>query len=550
VVQNGEVLLKLSMALLLAATAMPAQQPSREQILVGMRRAAQFFRAKVSTEGGYHFRYTSDLSFGRSEQAQGPTQISVQREGTPRVGMAFLEAWEATRDAFYLDGAKDAAMALVRGQLCSGGWDYIVEFDESKRAPYRYRVDGCEGDAKAQDPTTLDDNVTQAALRLLMRVDRETELKEKAIHEAALAALAALEKAQYPIGAWPQRFYAPPDPKQFPVKVAGYPESWSRKWPGTDYRSHYTLNDNSLADVIDTFLEAARIYDEPRYAEVAMRGGEFLLRAQMPDPQPAWAQQYDRDMHPAWARVFEPPSITGGESQSAMRILLTLYRETGSRRFLEPIPRALAYLIASALPEDPTPPARKRRACPAGTPCLARFYELKTNKGLFITKGTRISVPGQTTYRPDGYEVTYDDSDPIQHYAMWISGAGLGAIEADYIRLRDADPTSIRRPDRLHGLSPWSEQNGEWRGRRDLEEILAGLDERGAWVEDGVAGRADSVAGVFAAEPMVVRIGDQTIPLPEDETLEVFRGSAPVVEKMIVSETFARNLEALAAAVR
>jgi PelA/Pel-15E family pectate lyase len=72
--------------------------------------------------------------------------------------------------------------------------------------------------------------------------------------------------------------------------------------------------------------------------------------SQMPDPQPAWAQQYDANMHPAWARVFEPPSVTGGESQGIMRMLMVLYRETGDKKYLEPIPRALAYLKKSILP--------------------------------------------------------------------------------------------------------------------------------------------------------------------------------------------------------
>ena len=86
-------------------------------------------------------------------------------------------------------------------------------------------------------------------------------------------------------------------------------------------------------------LEAARIYKEPRYLASAEKGGEFMLLSQMPEPQPGWAQQYDREMHPAWARQFEPPSITGGESQSVMRALMLLYRETGRQKYLEPLPR-------------------------------------------------------------------------------------------------------------------------------------------------------------------------------------------------------------------
>jgi hypothetical protein len=307
------------LAILVAAVAagglLSAQEPvSKEEVLRALRKAAEFYRTKVSTEGGYHFYYAEDLSYGRSEHAEGPTQITVQREGTPLVGMTYLRAYEATGDRFYLEAARAAAHALVRGQQCTGGWDYIIEFDPAKRKSHPYRADGNCG-VEAKDVTNLDDNVTQAAVRLLMRVDRELDFKDKAIHEAALFALQSLLKAQYPNGAWPQRYSHFPDPAKFPVKRASYPETWSRKWPGPNYQSEYTFNDNSIPDAIDMMLEAARIYKDPRYLASAEKGGDFILLAQMPEPQPAWAQQYNADMHPAWARVFEPPSVTGGESQ-------------------------------------------------------------------------------------------------------------------------------------------------------------------------------------------------------------------------------------------
>ena len=184
--------------------------------------------------------------------------------------------------------------------------------------------------------TTLDDDTTQSALRLLMRVDKALEFKDAAIHDAAMYALDALLKAQYPNGAWPQRFDHFPDPAAFPVVRAGYPESWSRTWPNVNYNSHYTLNDNSLADMIEVMIEATKVYGDPKYKAAAEKGGGFLILAQMPEPQPAWAQQYDAAMHPAWARKFEPPTITGGESQEAVGILLQLYRETG-QTYLEPV---------------------------------------------------------------------------------------------------------------------------------------------------------------------------------------------------------------------
>ena len=267
--------------------------------------------------------------------------------------MAYLDAYQATGDTYYRDAAREVARALVKGQYCSGGWDYYIEFDPQKRPPFPYRADGrCAqpGTDKSTRPTTLDDNVTQAAMRLLMRVDRELDFSDAAIHDAARFALDSLVKAQHPNGAWPQRYSRFPDPRS--TRSSGRATRTPGRGPGreSDYYTHYTFNDNSIVDALDAMLEAARIYKEPRYLASAEKGGEFMLLSQMPEPQPGWAQQYDREMHPAWARQFEPPSITGGESQSVMRALMLLYRETGKQKYLEPLPRALAYTSGRSCP--------------------------------------------------------------------------------------------------------------------------------------------------------------------------------------------------------
>ena len=51
--------------------------------------------------------------------------------------------------------------------------------------------------------------------------------------------------------------------------------------------------------------------------QAAERAGGFSLLAQMPEPQPAWAQQYDARMQPAWARKFEPPAISSSRATTA-----------------------------------------------------------------------------------------------------------------------------------------------------------------------------------------------------------------------------------------
>lgn len=551
----------MTAALLVPAAVLTQPAPAREDVLAAMRRAATFYVDRVATEGGYHFFYAEDLSYGRSEHAEGSTQIEYQREGTPLVTLAYLDAYEATGDRLFLDAARKAGGAYLRGQLCSGGWDYFVELDPAKRKQYQYRADdNCGADKRGV--TNLDDNITQSAVRVLMRLDRALGFQDAAIHSAVTFALDKLIEAQYPIGAWPQRFAAPPDPAKFPVKRASYPATWDRTWPGPAYQQHYTFNDNTLADAIDMMLEAARTYGEPRYRASAEKGGQFILLAQMPDPQPAWAQQYDADMHPAWARVFEPPAVTGGESQGIMRLLMVLHRETGDPKYLEPIPRALAYLKRSVLPPaDHVVEARRR----VDGPVVARFYELQTNRPLYVTKGTRLNVAGLGSRLVDGYQLSYDDRSVITHYGVLTSGAGLDAIAQDYEALLASEPASRRRADRLIGLSPWSERPRQARTREVLaataRELIEAMDARGAWLTEGTIGKADRLVFLYAARDMVLRVGrgrsdgsagagerpgERVIPLGENDTVEIFQGSEPPRERIISSEVFARNLEALA----
>ncbi len=159
----------------------------------------------------------------------------------------------------------------------------------------------------------------------------------------------------------------------------------------------------------------------------------------MPDPQPVWAQQYDREMHPIWVRRFEPAAITGGESQDALETLMKIYRATGDKKYLEPIPRALAFLKKSRLPDGR----------------LARYYELKTNRPLYMTR------------QNDEYSLTFDDSKLPDHYG-WKVDSRLDSIEATYQsivnnRAAKKEPTTSEL-------------------KRDARKIITDLDNEGRWI--------------------------------------------------------------------
>lgn len=428
-----------------------AQDPDGElrgRVEAGLAEAVDYFAHRVGASGGYLWRYRADLSVGEGEGPASRTMFWVQPPGTPAVGMAYLTAYEATGNREYLAAARDAARALAQGQLRSGGWDYSVELDPARRAGIAYRL-GTEPKGKARNVSTLDDETTQSALGLLMRVDHALEQQDREIHESAIYAIERLLAVQYPNGAWPQRFDGPPDASEHPDVPVSYPETWSRTFEKRDYRGDYTLNDGAVEDMVETMLDAHAVYGREDCREAAKRAGRFLLRARMPEPQPAWAQQYDAKMQPSWARKFEPPAVTGGESQGAIRTLLTLARETGDAAFLEPVPGALAYLERSRLPDGQ----------------LARFYELRTNRPLYFTRE---------------YELTYSDADLPTHYAFKVVDMTprLRASHEDVVEgmAKGARP----RPVPALGKVKWG-RSLEEQARKAVET----LDDEGRWVTQG-----------------------------------------------------------------
>ena len=403
----------------------------REQAAEAMRKAATFYRTKVASHGGYVYYYSEDLKQRWGEGKADAEQIWVQPPGTPTVGMAFLEAFKATKHPFYLDAARDAAVALVQGQLESGGWTNSIHFAATGKNAPRYR----KMTGGSRNYSSLDDGITQNALRLLMRVDQALDFRDAEIHEASEYARNALLKAQFASGGFPQGWAG--SVPEHPARKAQYPDyEWRTENRIKEYWDLPTLNDNLVGHLTETLEEAWLIYRDERCRKALARLGDFLILAQMPDPQPAWAQQYDHEMRPVWARKFEPPAIAGRESIGAIRALLEIHRITGDKKYLEPIPHALNYLRKSLLPDDQ----------------LARYYELKTNRPLYMTKE---------------YVLTYDDSDVPTHYG-WKTSARLERVEGRY-QAQVAD--RIWEPKKLRTVSD-----------DQVRAILASLDAEGRWM--------------------------------------------------------------------
>ncbi len=432
----------VALAALMVSPACALDEALVQQAEDALRQATQYLTENAAIHGGYAGSYLADLSDQWGEGHITGTMNWVQPPGSPSTGFAFLTAYDATGDDYFLQAAKQVADSLVWGQLAVGGWDYNIDFspEGEQRWFYRHNV-GADDEAltSGRNVGTMDDNVTQHCTRLLMAVDMALDQQDQTIHEAAMAALEFILEAQYDTGGWPQR----------------YPLS------GRGYSDFVTLNDNTLRDCADVMAIAWRNYGDQRYFDAVVRCGEFLVNAQLPEPQATWAQQYDADLKPGWARRFEPPAACGGESVGAMRLLIDIAVFTGDERFLAPLPGAIDWFRRSQLPNGR----------------WARFYELKTNRPLYFYAET--------------YRLTYDPSNPPTHYSFesgyfneriaeqyeHIMDVGLAA----YIEEREAStpPTGADAIARAEGME------------ETVREVLAARTENGVWLRKGGYGGAD-----------------------------------------------------------
>jgi len=404
----------------------------REEALRTLKKAAAYYRERVASHGGYVYYYSTDLQQRWGEGQASPDTIFVQSPGTPTVGTAYLAAYAATRDDYYLEAARAAAEALVDGQLESGGWTQAIHFAPSKGARVgKYR----RGRGGVWNVSSLDDGQTQAALLFLVRADQAMNLGNARLHEAARYGLDALLQAQFPNGAFPQGWRGPVEPQ--PVVKARFPDyDWKTEGRVKNYWDYYTLNDNLAGTVAAVLIAAHQVYREDRYRVALEQLGEFLILAQMPEPQPGWCQQYNYEMIPIWARKFEPPAITGWESQDVMEALIQIARHTGQSKYLEPIPRALKYLAECLLPDGQ----------------LARYYEFRTNRPLYMDAR---------------YQLAYDDSAAPAHYG-WKQAARLDEIETALQAAQRGAVSTRTRPVREL--------------REEVRRIIRELDAEGRWV--------------------------------------------------------------------
>lgn len=316
------------------------------------------FYHSIAIEGGYVYHYTLDLQEKWGEGRTDDQTIEVQPPGTPAVGMSFLRAYAVMKKPAFLEAAKDAAAALVRGQNELGGWGHTITFNRAKRRD-----------------VSFDDNQTQSAIRFLMALDQIVDDAE--LTTAIDKSLEMMLASQMEHGGWPHQY-----PKQ------------------GNYHDFATFNDNGINDCLSVMMDAYRYYKKEEHLDSIKHAGRFYIMSQLPPPQPGWAQQYNQYLQPAWARAFEPPAVCPQVSVRNVHALIDLYLYTSSGQYLEPIPDALRWLDECRLPNG----------------SWARFVEIGTGNPLYYDRG-RIRVDSTeelSLERRTGYGYESDLSGALQ----------------------------------------------------------------------------------------------------------------------------------------
>jgi PelA/Pel-15E family pectate lyase len=313
-------------------------------------------------------------------------------------------AWYGTAEA------RAIADSVLRYQTEPGGWPKNRDMTEPPDVAF---VAETKYDHRAP---TIDNDATTTQIRFLACV--ATEQKEASSREAVLRGIDYLLAAQYANGGWPQ---------YFPL-IAGY-------------YTHITYNDNAMVNVLTLLREVSAgtppyaFVDAGRRAKSAaavQRGVACILRCQVKQngKLTAWCAQHDETTFaPAWARNFEPPSLSGDESVGLVRFLMGI--EQPPAEVVVAIEAAVTWLQAVPIhgqrvdniagPDG----KRDRHAVPdSAAPVLwARFYELGSNKPIYTGRDKIIRYDFNEIERERRIGYTYLSDWPAkliaQDYPRW-----------------------------------------------------------------------------------------------------------------------------------
>lgn len=317
------------------------------------------------------------------------------------------EAWYASEDA------REIANSVIQYQSTQGGWPKSTNL---ARPPLTPEDIPPEGGGRAN---SLDNDATTVPMEFLARVIHATG-DEKYL-TSFNRGLEYLFNAQYPNGGWPQF------------------------WPlRSKYHGRITYNDGAMIRVMNLLKEVSE-GEEPytfvtaenraKASDAVLLGIDCILNTQIiqEGQRTAWCAQHDEHtFEPAWARAYEPPSLSGSESVGIVRFLMSVDEPTPE--IIEAIEGAVTWFQQVAITdvrlvsERNSDGKRDRKLVedPDAPLLWARFYELGTNRPLYLDRDSKFrydfSEIGYERRNGYSYNGTWPASLVDFEYHQWLSG--------------------------------------------------------------------------------------------------------------------------------
>ena len=329
-------------------------------------------------------------------------------------------AWYASAEAVRI------ADNVLAYQDKSGGWPKNIDMARllGEAEKDGIRKEQAERGATAQN-ITIDNGATHTQMRYLARVYKRTGFER--FKESFLRGVDYLLEAQYNNGGWPQ---------YYPIREG--------------YYEQITFNDGAMVGVLDMLRDIATgqpyfaFVDATRRAGIeaaVTRGIESILRMQIRQDGKltAWCAQHDKNtLEPAWARAYEPPSLSGGETVGIVRFLMSIEVPTpeiiaaieGATAWLENV--SIHGLRYDGFTNQEGEKDRRVVQDPDAPRLWARFYELGSNRPIFLGRDSvvRYALAEIERERRGGYSYygTWADALLEKEYPQWRSRYLLSGI--------------------------------------------------------------------------------------------------------------------------
>ena len=267
------------------------------------------------------------------------------------------DSWYGTSEATAF------ADTIVQYQLSDGGWRKEME---------NTSISG------SWAKSTIDNDATTSQIIVLARVFKKTN-NEK-YKNACVKGIDLLLNGQYSNGGWPQVF-----------NDAG------------TYHAHITYNDTAMVRVLNilkdvseqkgdfTFIDSNRVNKAKTSVE---KGVRCILDTQISvnGVKTAWCQQHDENtLAPASARAYELPSISASESVGIVNFLKSL--SNPSNEIIKSINAAVKWMDSVKLTGIKFVTQGDDKVVisdPSASPLWARFYEIGTNKPMFVDRDSSV----------------------------------------------------------------------------------------------------------------------------------------------------------------